>query len=145
VGAASGLVQARLAQWWPRIRDDLLSVIEWRTATRRSSLERALAQRQDAERRRVVTNLEQFAGTLRRALTDDEIEDALISLAEAAKSRDELVQYRRDRQSWQQRLAGLENERNRELAMIEDRYRDPQPHQFPVAVVFVVPRREATR
>jgi superfamily II DNA or RNA helicase len=144
-GPASPLVQARLTQRWPRVRNSLLSAIDWRTATRRASLERALAQRQDADRRRVVANLEQFAGTLRRALADDETEGVLISLAEAAKSRDELAQYRRDRQSWEQRLAGLEEERLRELAMITDRYHDPQPHQFPVAVVFVVPRREATR
>jgi hypothetical protein len=36
---------------WPQIRDGLLSTIDWRTATRRASLERALAQRQDATAR----------------------------------------------------------------------------------------------
>jgi hypothetical protein len=42
-------------------------------------------------------------------------------------------------------IAGLAAERDRELEAVAARYRDPQPHRFPVAVVFVVPKREATR
>lgn len=64
---------------------------------------------------------------------------------EADAPEDELAQYRRDRQSWEDRLIRLTRERDRELAAIAARYRDPQPHRFPVAVVFVVSRREATR
>jgi hypothetical protein len=66
-------------------------------------------------------------------------------VAEAAKSRDELEQYRRDRRSWTDRLAQLEVEQERELAAVAARYADPTPHRFPVAVVFVVPKREAVR
>ena len=49
------------------------------------------------------------------------------------------------RQAWQDRLSRLNEERDRELQVIEERYRDPRPHRFPVAVVFVVPTREAVR
>jgi hypothetical protein len=110
-------------------------------------LERKLTQRRDAEQARIVANLDQFAATLRDALAvdDSEAEDALFSRAEASRSRDELAQFRRDRQSWQQRLDRLTVERDREVAAIEARYRDPQQHSFPVAVIFVVPKREATR
>ncbi|HEX6497778.1 MAG TPA: DISARM system SNF2-like helicase DrmD [Micromonosporaceae bacterium] len=144
---ASTVVQQRLAERWPRIADGLLAAIDWRTRTRQESLERKLDQRREAERQRIVDNLAQFAATLRGALAVDEEEGqaVLFSRVEAEKSRDELAQYRRDRQSWEERLSGLEAERDRELAAIDDRYRDPQPHRFPVAVVFVVPRREASR
>ena len=144
---ASGPVQGRLVARWPRVVDGLLAAIDWRTTTRQESLERKLTQRRDAEQARIIANLDQFAATLRDALaTDDaEAEDALFSRAEAGKTRDELAQFRRDRQSWQERLAGLAAERDRELEAIAARYRDPQPHRFPVAVIFVVPRREATR
>ena len=144
---ASELVQQRLAERWPRISDGLLAAIDWRTRTRQEALERKLAQRRDAEQARVTANLDQFAASLRQALAEDDAdaEAALFSRAEAAKTTEELQQYRRDRQSWAQRLAGLDAERDRELAAIAARYRDPTPHRFPVAVVFVVPRQEATR
>jgi hypothetical protein len=50
-----------------------------------------------------------------------------------------------DRKSWEDRLLALEAERDRELEAVAARYRDPKDHSFPVAVVFVVPKREATR
>jgi len=147
---ASPFIQAKLAARWPRITDGLLAAIDWRTAIRRESLERKLVQRQQAEQDRVTANLDQFAASLRDALAEDEeeAENALFSLALAKaihRSKDELAQFRRDRQSWDERLKSLELERDRELQSIADRYRDPQPHRFPVAVIFVVPREEATR
>jgi superfamily II DNA or RNA helicase len=141
---ASAPVRARLEQRWPAVREAVLASIDWRARTRQESLETRLAQRQEAEQRRIVANLEQFEATLRRALADGTDEDALFSLVEARRP-DEIAQYRRDRATWEQRLAGLPAERDREVEAVAARYRDPQPHRFPVAVVFVVPRREATR
>jgi superfamily II DNA or RNA helicase len=145
--SASGPVQQRLVERWAQVADGLRNAINWRTATRRESLERKLDQRRETEQARIVANLDQFAATLRDALaTDDaEAEDALFSRAEATRNREELAQFRRDRQSWQERLDRLAVERDREVAAIGARYRDPQEHSFPVAVIFVVPRREATR
>ncbi|GAA0909936.1 DISARM system SNF2-like helicase DrmD [Virgisporangium aurantiacum] len=147
---ASEPVQARLVERWPRVADGLLAAIEWRTAIRRDSLERKLAQRQQAEQDRVTSNLDQFAATLRGALAvpEEEAEDALFSREELhtlQKSREELAQFRRDREAWEERLRSLEAERDRELDIIAARYRDPKPHRFPVAVIFVVPKAEATR
>lgn len=143
---ASPVVQARMAERWPRVSDGLRAAIDWRTQTRRDSLDRKLAQRRDAEQARVVANFDQFAVTLEAALARaDDGEDALFSRVEAEKTRDELAQYRRDRETWAQRLAGLDDERDRELAAVAARYADPKPHRFPVAVVFVIPREEATR
>ncbi|HZM84907.1 MAG TPA: DISARM system SNF2-like helicase DrmD [Candidatus Limnocylindrales bacterium] len=144
---ASAPVQNRLVARWPRVVDGLLAAIEWRSSTRQESLERKLIQRRDAEQARITANLEQFAATLRGELAKDdaEAENALFSRAEAGKTKEELAQFRRDRQSWRDRLDGLTAERDRELEAIADRYRDPKPHSFPVAVIFVVPRREATR
>ncbi len=143
--AASPPVQDRLVSRWPRIIDGLVAAIDWRTNTRHQSLERRLAERAGEERTRIVEGFAQFGASLRAALADDDAEDALFSVAEAAKSRDELEQYRRDRRSWTDRLAQLEVEQERELAAVGARYADPTPHRFPVAVVFVVPKREAVR
>lgn len=78
------------------------------------------------------------------ALDDADADGALFSKIEARRE-EEVAQFRRDRASWEQRLADIAAERDRELAAVAARYRDRQPYRFPVAVVFVVPKREATR
>ncbi len=135
----------RVVQRWPRVRDGLLSAIDWRTRTRQESLLRTLANREKAERERINTVIDQFSATLRAKLAEDDDEDALFSLADAAKTKEERAQYRRDRQKWQARLEELATERERELGVIAERYREQDPHSSPVAVVVVVPKREATR
>jgi hypothetical protein len=143
---ASAQVCARQADRWPRVAGGLRTAIQWRTDTRHESLQRKLAQRRDVEQGRITANLEQFAATLRRALAHaDADEDALFTKVEVEKTREELAQYRKDRQSWADRLGRLERDRDRELEVIAARYRNPRRHSFPVAVVFVVPPREATR
>jgi hypothetical protein len=145
--AASSAVQARIATRWPRISDGLVSAIDWRSTTREQSLERALQAAQDAERRRIEETFDRFAATLTGKLAQDEddAEQALFSRVEVERSKEELEQYRRDRRSWEERLSRLDAERERELAAAAARYADPTPHRFPVAVVFVVPKREAVR
>ncbi|MGH3993887.1 MAG: hypothetical protein ACRDSN_15680, partial [Pseudonocardiaceae bacterium] len=140
-------VWQRITSRWPRISDGLLTAIDWRTNTRLESLRRKLEQREEEERKRITSAIEQFSATLRSALAhdaDDE-ETALFSVADVEKTKDERAQYRRDRQAWEVRLATLATERDRELEAIAARYRQQEPHRFPVAVVFVVPKREATR
>jgi superfamily II DNA or RNA helicase len=143
---ASPVIQDRLAAQWPRARDALVAAIDRRTDERIRSLHAKLAGRQEDENRQIVTNFERFAATLRKALAESEAEEGtLFSRVEGRGDEREIAQFRRDRQSWQDRLARLEAERDRELARIAARYRDIRPHGFPVAVIFVVPRREAIR
>ena len=72
-------------------------------------------------------------------------EDALFSVVEGRGDEREIAQYRRDRENWQIKLEELAARRDRELARVAARYAEITPHSFPVAVVFVVPRREAVR
>ena len=131
-----------------RIRDGLLAAIDWRTddpgGVAGAGARPAAGGRAGA---RIAANFAQFAATLRGALAEDERSRgrAVQPASRSEKSKEELAQYRRDRRSWEDRLTGLAAERDRELDAIAARYRDPQPHRFPVAVVFVVPRREAIR
>ncbi|GAA4560992.1 DISARM system SNF2-like helicase DrmD [Planotetraspora kaengkrachanensis] len=138
-------VQSHCAGIWQAMRQSLFDAIQARAKTRGESLENALAKRQEAERQRISANLDQFAATLRAKLAENEDDDALFSLIEATRNPEELKQYRRDRESWQRRLQRLSDERDRELEAIAARYRDPREHLFPVAVIFVVPKQEATR
>jgi superfamily II DNA or RNA helicase len=140
----SDLVWQRIAARWARISDGLLAAIDWRTSTRLESLRRKLEQRAEDERKRITSVIEQFSATLRSELAKDD-EDALFSVTEVDRTKEERAQYRRDRQSWEDRLTSLATDRDRELEAIAARYRQQDPHRFPVAVVFVVPKREAIR
>ena len=141
---------------WSRVRDrwerangrlGLERAIEWRADTRLEQLQLQLQQREENERKRVTTVLDQFASTLREALSSDEEadENALFSERSVTQTKEEREQYRKDRLNWEKRLASLHGERERELAAIAERYSRQEPHTFPVAVVFVVPRKEAVR
>jgi superfamily II DNA or RNA helicase len=145
----SEAVWSRMRDRWERAggRAGLERAIDWRAETRLESLRRVLAEREENERARVTTVLDQFAATLREHLASDEEEDenALFSERSLTQTKEEREQYRKDRRNWESRLASLDGERERELAAIEQRYSRQDPHTFPVAVVFVVPRKEAIR
>ncbi|NKZ02879.1 DISARM system SNF2-like helicase DrmD [Actinomadura latina] len=140
--SATPRIQARLAERFESLRPGLEAAIKWRADTRHESLARRLDQRREAESRRITANIEQFAESLRGQLALGDEADAMFSMIEA-RSREEIRQYQNDRRSWEERLQRLSDEKDLELQQIESRYASPEPHSFPVAVVFVVPKREA--
>ena len=113
-----------------RLADGLLAAVDWRTRTRRESLDRKLAQRQEAERARVVANFDQFAASLRAALAEDDEEDALFSRAEVERSAEELHSTAATG-SPGGAPGRLDAERERELAAIDARYREPAAAPVP--------------
>jgi superfamily II DNA or RNA helicase len=134
-------LQDRFVQAWPRLRDGLLHAVENRAKDRGASLDARLEKRREDERKRINVTLDRFRDSLQRQL-DDEPELTLLDLLKDAR---ELAQARSDRRSWEERLARLESDRQRELARVAARYANPTAHLFPVAVICVVPQREAVR
>jgi superfamily II DNA or RNA helicase len=137
--AASGPVQARLAAAWPAARTSLQAAIDARGRTRRDQLTRTLERRRDEEVKRITDNTDQFAASLRKALAEHDPDTGQLMLPL------EVEQQRRDRAAWQRKLHDIGAERDREVSLIRERYRVVDDHVFPAAVVFVVPRHEATR
>ena len=85
---------------------------------------------------------------MRRALAEkaNTEEGTLFSVVEGfADDEREITQFRRDRENWRVELDAPARDRERELARVASRYEEITPHSFPVAVIFAVPRREATR
>jgi len=140
-------LRKELTQAWPRLRDPLYRALEARAAERGRQLESRLADRRAEEERRITATLDRFEATLRAKLKEEgegEGEQmALLSTHELTGH--ERRQFEDDRRRWQERLDGLPAERERELAAIAARYREPRSHLFPAAVVFVVPAKEARR
>jgi len=141
---ATPRVQDRLVERWAatRAEDGLMAAIEWRRKQKEEQLQRRLLQRREAEENRIRANLEQFKASLRSQLDKGDESDTLFAEIQT-RSREEIAQYHKDRKAWEERLRTLDAERDRELEQIAARYASPEPHSFPVAVIFVVPRREA--
>lgn len=139
-------LRARLGAGWPRVRQRLHASLEARAKERGDSLVNALRQRREEEERRVHATLDRFEGMLRAKLREEGEDGGQMALFGARElTGPEQRQYAADRERWQHRLQGLSAERERELAAVAARYRDLRSHLFPVAVVFVIPRREAVR
>jgi hypothetical protein len=140
-------LRAGLAEAWPRLAQPLYDSLSARARERRASLERALTDRRAEEERRVRATLDRFEATLRAKLKEegDDPGEQLPIFAMREVSGAEQRQYREDRDRWQARLDRLGAERERELAAIAARYREPRSHLFPVAVAFVLPAKEARR
>jgi superfamily II DNA or RNA helicase len=141
----------RLQQSWPKTYEGLTQSVDARGKERKASLMDRLAERQADEEQRINATLDRLQRTLQNRLgeTSSDIAasptpgtDALFGLDEL-KDPDERRQLADDRKRWRARLDGVEDERERELAAIAARYREPQDHLFPVAVVFVIPAKEA--
>jgi superfamily II DNA or RNA helicase len=133
----------RFVRAWPQTQRGLVGALDARARDRRASLETRLEKRRDDERHRIEQTLDRFARTLEAALGDDDTDQ--LALFDGTGDPREVAQARQDRRSWEERLAGLDADRQRQLARVDARYADPKPHLFPVAVVCVVPRREAVR
>ncbi|MFE0762366.1 DISARM system SNF2-like helicase DrmD [Streptomyces smyrnaeus] len=135
-----------LASRWPGIRNGLTDSLTARRKERLDSVTTKLANRRTEEEKRVNDTFDRFDATLRAKLREEGSgageQTALFSERELTSQ--EARQYREDRERWQARRESIAAERDRELAAVAARYRDPQPFLFPVAVVFVVPAKEAS-
>ncbi|MFD3586346.1 DISARM system SNF2-like helicase DrmD [Streptomyces sp. NPDC058683] len=137
---ASTLLERRLTDAWPHVSEALVSSLEWRARNRQTALEGRLENRRREETERIAANIDAFRASLRAAIGKPAEEEGQLELIF-----DEAEQQRRDRENWAKRLDALETEKEREFASIAARYAQPKPLLFPVAVVFVVPRREAVK
>lgn len=140
-------LRKELTEAWPKLRDPLYRSLEARAAELGRQLEGRLADRRAEEERRITATLDRFEATLRAKLKEEGDGEggqlALLSTHELTGH--ERRQFEDDRRRWQERLEGLPAERERELAAIAARYREPRSHLFPAAVVFVIPAKEARR
>lgn len=140
-------LRGELTDAWPRLRDPLYRSLEARAAELGRQLESRLAERRAEEERRITATLDRFEATLRTKLKEegDGEGEQLALLSTHELTGHERRQFEDDRRRWQERLEGLPAERERELAAIAARYREPRSHLFPAAVVFVIPAKEARR
>ncbi len=127
--------QERLVAEWERLTPQLAQDVGVRAAERVGVLQRALQRRAEDEQRRIRGVFEQLEVTLRSALTDERP----LQLSFDDLELPERQQLDRDRQAWRNRLDGLAEECDRELATVTARYVGVRELVFPFAVALCVP------
>lgn len=132
---ASDADRAAFAARWPELEPLLAEDVRRRAAERKERLQRDLERREASERSGIEGVFSQLRVTLDTAINGP----GMIQLT--LDDLDDLEQhaYERDREAWQARLDGLEEEKQRELEAIGQRYGNVRELVFPFAVALCVP------
>ena len=131
---APDAIRERLAALWANLSKPLQSALDARGRDRTQSVQRQLAERAEQDLAKMDTILTELERTIRAELKDD----PQLSLFEGLNEM-EREQARRNRDFLEDRLRQVPLDRQRETEAIRQRYADPEPRLFPVAVTFLVP------
>ncbi|MFN2134344.1 MAG: DISARM system SNF2-like helicase DrmD [Candidatus Promineifilaceae bacterium] len=133
----SEAMQKRLMGIWPDIRPSLERSLEVRVENRTAGMERLLRERSQREVRDIEAVLRELEKAIQSELDVPEYRQLELF------SDNERNQLTRNTEALQARLEQIPLEIEAEQEVIRERYVDPQPRLFPVAVTFLVPERLA--
>ncbi|MCE2977111.1 MAG: hypothetical protein LW851_12550, partial [Pseudanabaena sp. CoA8_M7] len=124
----------KLIGLWDTYAEPLKRSLESRMGDRQNSLQKQLAdraQQESADIEAILTELQQSI--------EKELADTNKPLQLDLFSNDEREQFERNRQGLELRLKQIPDELKKEQEIIRQRYADPQPRLFPLAIAFLVP------
>ncbi|WP_218037996.1 DISARM system SNF2-like helicase DrmD [Streptomyces lycii] len=138
-------VRTMLAGLWneddSRLRTRLLTAMTRKGESRREKVTESLQNRRDAD----IARAREIFGAFRINLNEsrDRLEREIRSQEEALFTDDQQAQRRRDLRAMEDRLASLDEEEEREITAIGERYSDIRPHVSAAAVVFALTPQDA--
>ncbi|MBA3574146.1 MAG: ATP-dependent helicase, partial [Pseudonocardiales bacterium] len=138
-------VRAALAQEWnadgSRLRTRLLTAMTRKAEARQTKVAEAL----DARRTADVARAREIFGAFRTNLREsrERLAAEIRSLEGMLFTEDEQRQRRRDLEAMRDRLESLDEEEQREVAAITERYAEVKPHVSAAAVVFALTPQDA--
>lgn len=133
--AAPGFIEEPLLSLWPKVSEQLLKSLEVRRDEKTKNLQSFLDERSDKEAAHLDAVLTELEKSIRAEL-DAEAPQQLELFDQFEKQ-----QRESDLHSLRLRLQQLPAEREREVAHLRARYRNPQARLFPVAITFLVPKK----
>lgn len=138
-------IRSALAGLWnadgSRLRNRLLTAMARKAESRQNQVTEALQKRRDSDIARVREIFRAFRDNLRESR--DRLSREIRAEEEKLFTDDQQAQRRRDLRAMEDRLAGLDDEEQREVTAIGERYRDIRPHVSAAAVVFALTAAEA--
>jgi superfamily II DNA/RNA helicase len=136
---APKVVEERLKALWTKSEKAAQQALEARMHERTKNLQSFLDERVEREVANATAVMRELERSIREALAYKEDPQLRFDWSDSERQ-----QRERDIGSLQARLLELPNELKRETDHLRERYRDPQPRLFPVAVTFFVPPRAVT-
>ena len=136
----STTMQQQLAQQWEKHRDPLMQALNTRMSDRARSLQKVLADRAAKEEHDMYTILTELRESILREIRPSE---GPIQLELTGFSTEERQQFERNISALEYRVQQIETEIEQETDRIRQRFANPQPRLFPVAVTYLVPERFA--
>lgn len=129
-------VRERLAALWPTISTPLFRALEARMKDRTENLDKFIQEAAGKEIADITAVLEELSRGIRAELAE-EVPSPQLTLWKD----EEREQLERNRSSLVARLERIPDEIARESTAIRARYADPTPRLFPVAVMFLIPKK----
>ncbi len=128
-------MQKHLLELWDRFAPSLAQSLEARMKDRTSGLQKKLGERAEKEAEDIKSILLELKKSIDTELDEPEY-DQLLLFDNAERD-----QFERNKDYLRDRSKAIPAEIERETQAIRDRYANPQPRMFPVAVTFLVPQR----
>jgi superfamily II DNA or RNA helicase len=142
---ADAQVRAALTELWnadsSRLRTRLLTAMSRKAESRQEKVTTALQNRRDTD----ITRAHEIFGAFRINLREsrDRLSREIRDQEEQLFTDEQQAQRRRDLRAMEDRLANLDDEEQREIAAIGERYSDIKPHVSAAAVVFALTPADA--
>jgi ERCC4-related helicase len=133
--AVSQEMHQRLINIWPDIRPSLERSLEVRVENRTAGMERLLRERAQREMADIEAVLTELQKAIQSELGEPEYRQLELF---SDNERNQLV---RNTEALEARLDQIPAEIEAEQKVIQERYADPQPRLFPVAVTFLIPEQ----
>jgi hypothetical protein len=133
----SAKTEGHLQSTWQNVEAPLVQSLEARMKDKLDGMQKLLSDRHDKEISDVRAVLGELQAMIERELAEPDYKQ--LELFSASEN----DQYNRNVQALRLRLKQIPEELEKEIAAIEERYADPQPRLFPVAVTFLVPEKYA--
>jgi hypothetical protein len=129
-------MQQRLLDLWETYDQPLLRSLEARMRDRAQGLEKSLQERCEKEISDTTAILEELKQQIQQELNAAEQPQQLELFNDSEKE-----QLERDRNSLELRLEAIPREIEQETQVIRDRFANPKPRLFPLALKFLVPKK----
>ena len=121
--------------------NSIMAAVEARSKERLEFLNNTIERRKESEKKDIINILDDLKANIRKELAEPEMYQMTFNFAEF--SEEEKNQLKKDMNALRTRLARIPEEKERECAIIDKHYADPQTRTFPVAVIFLIPQNKA--
>lgn len=129
-------LKQRLVERWDSYSEPLMKSLEMRMSDRTESLQKALQERCEEEVAKIAAILNELKQSIERELKESQKPIQLELFTNIEKE-----QFEKNRSSLQARIEQIPVEIEQETQAIRERFANPTPRLFPLAIVYLVPRK----